>query len=82
MNNRRHAWPLVLGSRQVTRAIFNLHCQEILSGISAERNSTKMEFLNVIFIRVSGHKLESSQTRGFVFVFYPHFSILQTSIDE
>ncbi len=44
--------------------------------------SSEMEFLNGIFVKVSGHQLESSQTQDFVLIFYPYFSLLQKAIHE
>ncbi len=42
-----------------------------------------MEFLNDIFVVVSGHKLGFSDlSLQYVWVFYPHFSVLQNAIHE
>ncbi len=48
---------------------------------SRKRKSAEIEFLNNILVKVSGHKIKSSQTRVFVWSTFV-FSVLQNAIHE
>jgi hypothetical protein len=75
VNNKRHAWQLVLGSRQVTRAIFNLHCQEIFFRYFCRKKQYRKGILEraIFLIKVS------YQTREFVWfstLIFPFYKLL------